>query len=436
MMLMIRLTCTAVTLVLLIQGPVRARELPRAQPEELDFSAERLSYIDEFYGDKVKKGEMAGIVTLIARHGKIAHFSAIGYADVERKQKLQTDTIFRLYSMTKPIASTALMMLYEEGRFQLGDPVSKYIPEFTSLRVLRKPDAALDDTVPLERPPTVQDLMRHTAGFMHGGDQNAVDKEYVKANVFGVDVSLTEMMTKIAKIPLAYQPGTKFAYSVGPDVQARLVEIFSGMPFDEFLQKRLFGPLGMRDTAFWLSTNKASRLTKVHWDKSGKLTPLDEAHGYPKKSGFLAEPWSVNSYTVNHRRKGGSYGLVGTAEDYWRFAQMMLNGGELEGVRVLSPEVVRFMTRDHMNGIEIDGPDGRPNGLGWGLGFAIMKDPAAAGYMSSEGTFFWAGAAGTQFWVDPKEDLVLVAMIQHMGTPATESFWAQIRTLVYSALMQ
>jgi len=223
---------------------------------------------------------------------------------------------------------------------------------------------------------------------------------------------------------------------VGPDVQARLVEVLSGMPFDEFLEKHLFEPLGMKDTCFWLGAEKARRLATVHWDKDGKLTPLDAKHGYPKKEGFLAEPSSVNSYTENHERKGGSYGLVGTAEDYWRFAQMMADGGELNGTRVLSPQVVRYMTRDHLGGIKLEEQGGWPGGVGWGLGFAVMKDAALAGYMSSDGTYFWAGAASTFFWIDPKEDLVVVAMTQHMGTPKLGSLWAQIRTLVYSALME
>ena len=412
-----------------------AADAPRAQPEEVGFSAKRLAYIDEFYADKVNNGELAGIVTLVARHGRIVHFSAVGYADVEKKQKMETDTIFRLYSMTKPIASTALMMLYEEGRFQMSDPVKKYIPEFANLRVLRTPDGPLDETVAVVHAPTMQDVMRHTAGFTHGLGTDAFDNQYTKANVFGLDVSLAEMMTKLSKIPLRVQPGTKFVYSVGPDIQARLVEVLSGVPFDEFVEKRLFKPLGMRDAGFWVPADKAKRLASVHWAKDGKLVPLDEKHGHPD-GGVLVEPWSVNSYTVNHKHKGGSFGLVSTAEDYWRFAQMMLNGGELQGTRILSPQVVHYMARDHLGAIPIGEPGERPSGLGFGLGFAIMKDPAAAGFMSSEGSFFWSGAAATHFWIDPKEDLVVVAMTQHMHAPAADAVWAQLRTLVYSALMQ
>jgi CubicO group peptidase (beta-lactamase class C family) len=408
-----------------------ARDLPRVQPHEVGFSAERLGYIDKFYADQIRKGELAGIVTLIARHGKVAHFSAVGFADVEKKQRMETDTIFRLYSMTKPISATALMMLYEEGRFQMQDPLQKYLPEFASLRVLRNPDGALDDTVPMDRVPTMQDVLRHTAGFTHGLESNQFDAQYAKANVFGVDVSLTEMMSKLSGLPLRYQPGTKFVYSVGPDIQARLVEVLSGMPFDEFLEKRMFEPLEMEDSGFWVPADKAGRLAVVHWMKDGKLVPLDAAHGHPP-GGWIFEPWSVNSYTVNHKRKGGSFGLVSTAEDYWRFAQMMLNGGELDGTRILSPHVVRYMARNHLNPSQM--PD--VGGMGFGLGFGVMTDPAAAGYMSSEGSYFWAGAANTHFWIDPAEDMVVVALTQHMSVPPAFEFGAQLRTLVYSALIE
>jgi len=415
---------------------VRADELPRARPEELGFSSAQLDYIDQFYSEKVKRGEMAGIVTLIARHGKIAHFSAIGYADIEKRHKMETDTIFRLYSMTKPIASVALMMLYEEGRFQMNDPLSKYIPEFGNLRVLRNPDAPFDETVAVVHAPTVQDVMRHTAGFTHGLATDAFDAQYTKANVFGLDVSLAEMTSKLAKIPLRYQPGTKFVYSVGPDIQARLVEVLSGMTFEEFLEKRLFNPLGMKDAGFWVPADKASRLATVYWAKDGKLLPLDAAHGHPDR-GLLVEPWFVNSYTTKHKHTGGSFGLVSTTEDYWRFAQMMLNAGQLNGARILSPQVVHFMARDHLGTIRSSEPNAFLAGVGFGLGFAVMKDPAEAGYMSSEGSFFWAGAANTHFWIDPKEDMVVVAMTQDMGgAPGAETLWPQIRTLVYSALME
>jgi CubicO group peptidase (beta-lactamase class C family) len=424
----------AAVLMLLAPGWSSAQGVPRAAPGEVGFSAERLDHIDRYFTGRIEKGDIAGIVTLVSRHGKVVHFSALGYADREKKEKMRTDSIFRLYSQTKAVATTALMMLYEEGRFQLTDPVSKYIPAFAGLKVLRTPESSIDDTVALERPPTIQDLMRHTAGLSHGFGKNAVDVAYLKADVFGVDVSLEEMVARLARIPLLEQPGKQFIYSVGPDVQARLVEILSGMPFDVFLQKRLFDPLAMKDAGFWVVPQKAARLATVYLDENGKLTALDRAHGSPAAGSYLTEPDNVNSYTVNHRRKGGSVGMVSTAEDYWRFAQMFLNGGELNGARILSPQTVRFMTRNHTEQIPM--PKEFPPGMAYGLGFAVITDAAAYGTMTNEGMFYWGGAACTQFWIDPKADLVILVMTQHLGAPKAEEAMARMLPLTYGALMQ
>jgi len=388
----------------------------------------------------VQKGDLEGIVLLIARHGRVAHFSAIGYADVAKRRKMEADTIFRLYSMTKPIAATALMMLYEEGKFQLDDPISQYIPEFKGIRVLRTPDSSLTDTVPATREPTIHDLFRHTAGLMHGLEPrgNAIDAAYIKGNLFGLDTSLAEMINRLAQIPLRYQPGTKFQYSLGQDVQARLVEILSGMPFHQFLQQRLFEPLGMKDSGYWVTD--ASRFAAVHWFKNGKLVPCDDAHGCPEaKDNPALEASNINSYTAVHAHEGGSYGLVGTTEDYWRFAQAMLNGGQFQGHRILSPSTVRYIARDHLpQGVAAFADSNLPGygGLGWGLGFAVLKDPAAAGFNGTEGTFFWGGAANTLFWIDPKNDIVVVAMAQHMDAPRFPPLWTQIGNLVYGAFME
>ena len=418
-----------------------SNDLPSAQPEDLGFSRERLVNIDKFYGDKVAKGEMAGIVVLIARHGKVAHFSAIGYADLGSKRKMDQNTVFRIHSMTKPIAATALMMLYEEGKFQLADPISKYIPEFAGVRVLRASEAPIADTVPAIREPTIHDLFRHTAGLGHGVVQregvptnSAIDAAYLEADLFGVDTSLADMMKKLSQIPLRYQPGTKFEYSIGPDIQARLVEILSGMSFDQFLQRRLFRPLAMKDSGYWVKD--PSRLAAVHWWKEGRIVPCDDAHGYPDPTSFLLEAANINSYTNDNAHKGGSYGLVGTATDYWRFAQMMLNGGELEGQRILGRNTVRYMARDHLGAVSIPDATGAPSGMGFGLGFAVLKDPVAIGVIGSEGSFFWFGAANTLFWIDPKEDIVVVAMTQHMGPslPASWLLYSQLSAMVYGAL--
>jgi CubicO group peptidase (beta-lactamase class C family) len=425
-------TFLAVSVILLCAWNTHAQDLPTAKPEDVGFSSERLAYIDKYFSEKVDNGDLAGIVTLVSRHGKIVHFSAIGYANIETHKKMEKDTIFRQYSMTKAITSTALMTLYEEGRFQLNDPISKYLPEFSNLRVLRTPDSPFDETVAPDHPPTIHDIFRHTAGFTHGLTADSFDQQYAKADLFGVDVTLEEMMKRLAKLPLRYQPGTKFVYSVGPDVQARLVEVLSGMTFDEYLERHIFTPLGMKDAGFWVPPDKADRLAAVHWRKDGKLVPLDEAHGHPGGDLVIFQPWSVNSYTVNHKHKGGSYGLVATAADYWRFAQMILNGGELNGARILSPRTVEFMGQDHLE------PAGIPDfdkGVGFGLGFAVVKNEAGAGSLGSDGGLYWGGAAATSFWIDPKEDIVIIGMTQHMGNPAADPVGTQLKTLVYSALL-
>jgi CubicO group peptidase (beta-lactamase class C family) len=417
-----------------------AADPPRANPEELGFSAERLDRIDRSYADKVERGEMAGIVTLVARHGRIAHFSAVGYADTASRRVMRTDDIFRLYSMTKPIAATALTMLYEEGKFRLDDPISKYIPEFAGIRVLKTPDSNITDTVPAGREPTIHDLFRHTAGFLHGPRMpepraDSIDEAYRKADLSSSGISLEEMTRRLARIPLAHQPGTRWHYSLAPDVQARLVEILSGMPFDQFLEERLFAPLGMKDTSHRVSADGASRLVPVHWKKNGQVVPCGETHGCSVRA--LGDP-EINTYTQDKVLKRGSSGLTGTAEDYWRFAQMMLNGGELNGHRFLSPVTVRHVARDHLGEVSVRNGTGESIGTGWGLGFAVVKDAAAAAALIPDGSYYWAGAANTFFWIDPANDIVVVAMTQSMdpemaGWPALRE---QLGAMVYGALME
>lgn len=412
----------------------------------LGFSAERLECIDAFYKERVARGEMAGIVLLIARHGKIVHQSAIGYANADTKDSIRYDTLFRLFSMTKPIAATALMMLYEQGLFQITDSVSRFIPEFLDLQVLRNPDSDINDTVPVNNPPTIHDLLRHTAGFTHGLGTDPYNTHFTRANIFGRDVLLSEMMDKIVKIPLRYQPGTRWEYSHAPDIQARLVEVLSGMPFEDFLKQRLFAPLGMNDTGFWLSKSQRSRLSAVHWEKNGQLVTWGDANGFPTSANFqggdgktLTEPWASINDVDNHKRKGGNFGLIGTAGDYWRFAQMIANGGELNRVRILSPQVVDYMTRDHLASIDstaVAASVGVKGGIGFGLGFGTIEDPVAAGCTISTGSIFWDGSATTLWWADRTKDMVVVAMTQYMGTgPNLFALRPQLRALVYSALV-
>ena len=407
-----------------------ADSLPVVQPEDVGFSSEQLNKIETYFASRVEKGEIAGIVTLVARHGKIAHFSAVGYQDAEQEIPMEKDTIFRVYSMTKPIVSAALMMLYQDGLFQMNDPLSKFIPEFADLRVLREPNGPLDETVAMEREPTVQDILRHTAGFSHCLGNSEYDKACVELGLFSTQTSLTEMMTALSKIPLMNQPGSQYRYSIGPDVALRLVEVISGMSADDYLEQRMFDRLGMDDTGYMVNSDNAHRLSPIHWRKNGELVPIDEAHGRPQ-GGVLAEPWSVNSYTFDHEYKGGSLGLVSTTEDYFRFAQAILNGGELNGERLLGAKTVEFMSRNHLS--EEQNSTFSP-ALGFGLGFATIEDATGVGYPATEGTFYWSGAASTYFWIDPVEDIVVVSMTQHMGVRETGAVRGELSALVYGAL--
>ncbi len=404
--------------------------LPIVSPEEVGFSSEQLNKIESYFAGRVERGEIAGIVTLVARKGKIAHFSAVGYQDTEQRIPMAKDSIFRIYSMTKPIATTALMQLYQDGLFQMNDPLSKFIPEFANLRVLLNPNGPLDETVAMDREPTIQDILRHTAGFSHCLGNSDYDKECIGLGVFNPETSLAEMMTALSRLPLMNQPGSQYRYSVGPDVALRLVEVISGMPADEYLEERVFEPLGMDETGYWVGPDRVSRLSPIHWLKDGELVPLDEDHGQPQ-GGALSQPWSANSYTFDQDYKGGSLGLLSTATDYWRFAQAMLNGGVLDGQRILGSGTVDFMARNHLT------PQQRQTfspALGFGLGFATIEDPAGAGYPSNSGNFYWSGAAATNFWIDPTEEIVVVAMTQHMGVRGTGALRGELSALVYGAL--
>ena len=410
-----------------------ADNLPFVEPESVGFSSDQLAKIENHFQGRVDRGEIAGIVTLVARNGKIAHLSAVGYQDVVQNIPMKTDTLFRIFSMTKPIASTALMMLYQDGYFQLTDPLSKFIPEFANLRVLRDPNGSITRTEEMDREPTVQDILRHTAGFSHGLGTQEYDEAFLDSGIFRPETSLEEMMEALADLPLMNQPGSAYRYSIGPDVALRLVEIMSGMPADEYLQQKIFDRLGMSETGYVVEADDANRLAPVHWLKDGNLVPINEEYGSPN-GGVLVEDWLLNNYTLDHEFKGGSLGLVSTAADYWRFAQAILNGGELNGQRVLGPKTVNYMSQNHLT--EQQNQTFSP-GLGFGLGFATIEDPTAAGvqYVSSEGTFYWSGAAATMFWIDPSEDIVVVAMTQHRGVPGTGRLRGELNALIYGALI-
>ncbi len=398
----------------------RRSDLATAPPESVGISSERLKRLDGALKRLVDEGRLAGVVSLLARHGKVVHFSAAGKKDIRQPDALQKDSIFRIYSMTKPVTGVAMMMLYEEGKWRLDDPVSRYIPEFSKLRVHAGDNA--DGTPKLEdarRSMTMRELMTHTAGLAYGlGAVNPVDRMYREARVLDSSRPLQEMIDGLAKLPLLAQPGTRWSYSIGVDVQGYLVSKLSGMPFDEFLRTRIFQPLGMKDTAFFVPKEKLSRLALVHGeDQTGKLTPPDESRGDP---------------TVVPLGPSGGGGLFSTADDYLRFCQMLLNNGQLNGTRLLSPRTVAMMRTNHVLPEPLKTM--RP-GTGWGMDFSVVMDAASAGEPYSDGSFHWYGIAGTWFWIDPVADFSFIGMMQHSNLRTASEVHGLSRNLVYQAIV-
>ena len=402
----------------LLANPAVAKNLYYGKPESVGMSSDRLARIKPALQQYVDNKELVGAVSMIARNGKVIHFEKVGDLNMETAEDVQLDSIFRIYSMTKPIATTAAMILYEEGKFQLTDPVEKYLPEFKGVQVLEN-----GKLVNQNKPFTIQNLMTHTAGLTYGFFGNTeVDKKYREAKILG-EKNLAEFVADLGKLPLQYQPGTQWHYSVGIDVLGRLVEVVSGQPFDVFLKERIFDPLEMKDTSFQVPKEKLSRFGTNHRysTESKSLVVIDK----PETSNYVKE--------VTFFSGGG--GLLSTASDYMRFCQMMLNGGELAGKRILGRKTVEFMTTNHLRGLTVNtSGEGRLNrpGFGFGLGFGIVADAPATGTISSEGEYYWGGAAGTIFWIDPEEDLIAIVMIQHMNVriPLRQVF----KALTYSAI--
>jgi CubicO group peptidase (beta-lactamase class C family) len=386
-----------------------AAELQRARPETVGLSSERLENIRKVLGAKVDAGEIPGYVALVARRGKVAWFEAYGVQNPNTKKKMSRDSIFRIYSMTKPVTSVAAMMLVEEGRMRLSDPVSMYLPELANLKVVTNADSAKDpaqvQTRPAKNPIRVVDLLLHTSGFTYGFFRpfpggGPVEQMYLDGGVNDLDVSNAELVTRISKLPLKYEPGTTWWYSRSTDVLGRLVEVVSGMTLGEFFEKRITRPLGMDDTAFQVAPHKVSRFVE----------PFDD-----DKKGLILQ---YTDPTKPVKFEAGGQGLTSTVMDYARFAHMLLNGGALDGSRILGRKTVELMTTDHV-GPGIDrGPfylPGQSHGYGL-LGAVRTEGPRASTALNpmdgSVGEFYWAGYAGTYFWVDPKEQLVGVYMMQ------------------------
>jgi CubicO group peptidase (beta-lactamase class C family) len=405
---------------------------PAVTPEEVGLASSRLAHIHTVMNRHVAEKQIPGAAGLIARRGKIAYQEAFGMADVEAGKPMRLDTIHRIYSMTKPVTSVAVMMLYEEGKFQLNDPVGKYLPEFAKMQVAideKDPQTGKPTlkTAPAKRPITVRDLLRHTAGLSYGFfSDTLVDQEYRKARILS-DLNLAEFVTNLSKIPLLHEPGTRWHYSVSVDVLGRLVEVLSGKPFDQFLQERIFAPLDMRDTGFYVPADKKDRFAKLYSPtKDGKIQPAVICA--TRQECVEKFPNAVPSYLEPPTLPSGGGGLVSTAYDYLRFCQMLLNKGQYDGKRLLSRKTVQLMSSDNLGTIPGMGP-----GAGFGLGFAVSKAPGEAGMMGSPGEYNWGGAAGTRFWIDPQEELIGIFMIQILPHTGLE-YGSEFRVLAYQAI--
>ncbi len=421
-------TVLAAALVLaLIALPAASQPLPTASPESVGFDSTRLKKLDDYMAGVVAEGRVAGMTTLLARHGKVVHSKIYGQADLAKKTPMTADAIFRIYSMTKPITGVAMMMLFEEGKWQLDDPVTKFIPEFKNLRVFTGADAQGNIiTEPMKRPPTMRELMSHTAGFAYGlTGTNPVDK-LMQAKQFRTAKSLQEMIQRLAEVPLLYQPGTDWTYSVATDIQGYIVEKLSGQQLGAYLDQHIFKPLKMTDTSFHLRPGMESRLAQLYANN-----PADGTLMLGTAVWDISKPRSMES---------GGGGLVSTTADYARFCQMLLNKGELEGARLLSPAAVELMGTNVVPRAVLARSPGVGSARfdenrGFGLDFAVTMDPRARGVLEGRGTMTWGGAAGTWFWIDPTNDLFFVGMIQRLGGTGGDDLSQQARTLTYQALV-
>ena len=398
-----------------------------AQKMAHGFLLDRLGRIAAHVDRYVEGGRYPGAMCLVSRGGEVGFFHQSGYADVERQRPMARDTVLRLYSMTKPITSSALMMLYEEGLFQLDDPVAKHVDSWSDLTVFDRGDEERYVTVAPDAPMTIKHLLTHTSGLTYGFmNEHPVDAMYRRDEVTG-NGTLKDMMAKLAGIPLKFSPGTQWSYSVATDVCGYLVEHFSGRPLDEYVADHITGPLGMRDSGFHVKASGTERLAACY------------QHEGPAKYRLQDDPVGSRYHTRPTFFSGGG-GMVGTIDDYHRFALMLLGKGELDGTRLLGRKTVEYMTTNHLPGNCDLAAMGQPvfsetsyEGIGFGLGFSVVVDPAAANVLDSPGEFAWGGAASTYFWVDPVEELIVVFATQLLPSSAYP-IRRELKTLVYQAL--
>jgi CubicO group peptidase (beta-lactamase class C family) len=395
-------------------------KLLTTKPEKAGLSSDRLNRIKPLMQRYVDENKLPGMITMVARHGKVVYFEKFGLMDVDKP--MQFNTIFRIASMTKPVTSVAVMMLYEEGYFQLDDPVAKYIPEFKDVKVFTYKDKNGIHIEDQKRPMTISDLLTHTSGLASGAENNPVDSIYRAANLS--DGTLKDMTQKLANIPLLYQPGTKWKYGRSTDVLAYLVEVISGKPFDIFLKERIFTPLKMNDTDYYVSKEKLNRVSAVYG--------LADSVGIE----VLMDP-EINNISIPVKFLSGNGGLVSTATDYMIFSQMLLNKGTFGGVRLLEGKTVGLMTSNHISNEIMPSDDffgSLLSGMGFGYGFAVLQENIQSDIFSSKGSYWWSGVANTYFFIDPKEELILILMMQFVPSyyyPINKEF----RELVYQAIV-
>lgn len=387
-----------------------------AKPEDVGMSRERLGRIGDVVTADIEKGLIPGAVTVVARRGRVVHFKAYGRRDPGRDEPMERDAIFRIYSMTKPLVSVALMMLVEEGRLLLSDPLSAFVPEFSDVKVRAERDGRAE-LVPASRPITVHDLLRHTSGLTYEWmDEGPVQKAYAEAEAGRRSRSNPEQAALLATLPLVAHPGAEWNYSRSTDLAGRVIEVVTGLSLGVALRTRLFEPLGMMETGFMVPPNYQARIAEAF--------PADPETG---------EPQALLDVAKEVAMENGGGGLASTASDYARFLHMLLSGGQLDGVRFLSPKTLAYMTADHL------GPEIRimpgilPEGYGFGLGFAVRRQAGIASFPGSAGDFYWEGLGGTSFWVDPREELYGLIMVQAPGR--REHYRRMLRQLVYAAIM-
>ena len=395
----------------------QSREIPMAKPEEVGMSADKLAKVDAAMQDSIKQNRIPGGIVMIARHGKIVHFQAYGQMDLEANKPMTTDAIMRFYSMSKAITTAAALMLYDEGKLDINDPISKYLPE------LKEPSVAVgDETKPAKHAMTVADLMRHTAGYSYGNSPQPLhDRAYRELNIMDHSGTLANMQEKLGKLPLAYEPGTDWLYSISIDVLGRVVEVVSGETLDDFFRERIFQPLDMSDTGFYVPQEKVARFAaNYNRDDKGELT-LGDA---PEKSRYLNKPTFYS----------GGGGLVSTARDYMRFLLLIAGEGELQGTRLLKPDTVKLMTTNQVPkevGWIKFGEQVR-EGVGFGFGFSVRVEMSDWDKQGRVGEYGWGGAASTHYWVSPKDDLVVITLEQVMPYSFETEF--KLKGLIYDAI--